>query len=74
MNLTNEQVQAIRDGEPVPVIPPEVGAECILLRRDVYERAKQTVEDHLPTPRAIAGVVRATADDDEFDDYREYKR
>jgi hypothetical protein len=74
MNLSNEQVQAIRDGEPVPVVPPEVGEECILLRRDVYERAKQTVDDDLPSPRAIAGLVRATADEDEFDDYREYKR
>jgi hypothetical protein len=74
MDLTNDQVQAIRDGEPVPVMPPEVGAECILLRRDVYERVREVVEDDLPTSRTIAGLVRATLDDDQFDDYREYRR
>jgi hypothetical protein len=38
MSLTNEQIQAIREGEPVPLVPPEVGQECVLVRRDVYER------------------------------------
>lgn len=74
MDLTTDQVQAVRQGEPVPLVPPEVGEECILLRRDVYERVKQAVADELPTSRAIAGLVRATLEDDEFDDYREYKR
>lgn len=71
MNLTTEQVRAIRDGESVPIVPPEVGEECILLRRDVYDRV---VVDDLPTSRAIASLVRATLDDDQFDDYREYRR
>jgi len=74
MNLTSEQVRAIREGEPVPVVPPEVGEECILLRRDVYERVREGVEDDLPTSLAIAGLVRATLEDDQFDDYREYQR
>jgi hypothetical protein len=72
MNLTNEQVQAIREGESVPIVPPEVGEECILLRKDVYDRV--VAGDHLPTSRAIAGLVRATLEDDPFDDYREYRR
>ena len=38
MNFTSEQVQAIRDGCPVPVVPPEVGEECVVLRRDAYEK------------------------------------
>jgi hypothetical protein len=74
MNLTSEQVQAIREGEPVPVVPPEVGEECVLLRRDVYERVRGVVEDDLPTSRASGNVVRATLDDDEFNDYQEYRR
>ena len=74
MDLTNEQVQAIRDGEPVRFVPPEVGAECILLRVDVYEKAKGVEEDDLPTSRAIGRLVRATLDDDPFDDYQEYRR
>jgi len=72
MNLTNEQVRAIREGEPIAIVPPEVGEECILLRRDVYDRV--VTERDLPTSRAIAAVVRATLEDDQFDDYREYRR
>jgi hypothetical protein len=74
MNLTNEQVRAIRDGESVPIVPTEVGEECVLLRRDVFERVRRTAEDDLPTSRAIAGLAGATLDDDPFDDYREYRR
>jgi len=75
MNLTNEQVQAIREGEPVPVVPPEVGEECILLRRDVYERAKQAGENDLPSSLAISRMVRAVAGDEEdLDIYQQYKR
>jgi hypothetical protein len=74
MNLTNEQVRAIRDGEPVPVVPPEVGEECVLVRRDIYERARPALADDLPTSQTIARLVRATMEDDGFDDYREYKR
>jgi hypothetical protein len=74
MNLTNEQIRALREGESVPIVPPEVGEECVLLRHDVYERLKAAAEDGLPTPRAITGVVKATLDDDPFDDYRDYRR
>ena len=74
MDLTSEQVQAVREGEPVPVLPPEVGTECVLVRKDVYERVKEAIEGDLPTSRAIAGLVQATLDDDEFDDYREFRR
>ena len=31
MNLTSEQIQAIRQGEPVRVILPEIGEECVVL-------------------------------------------
>jgi len=71
MTLTNEQIQALREGESVPVVPPEVGEECVLLRRDVYERVKAAADEDLPTSRAIAGLVRATIEDDPFDDYRD---
>ncbi|MGA2619282.1 MAG: hypothetical protein ABSF26_16865 [Thermoguttaceae bacterium] len=74
MNLTNEQVQAIRDGEPVPIVPPEVGEECIVVRRDVYQRVREFAKDDLPTSRAIGNLIRATLEDDEFDDYQEYRR
>ena len=75
MDLTNEQVQAIREGEPVPVVPPEVGEECILLRKDVYERVRQAGEDDLPSSLAVSRMVRAVAGDEEdLDIYQQYKR
>jgi hypothetical protein len=72
MDLTNEQVQAIREGEPVPIVPPEVGEECILLRRDVYER--QTLEDDLPSSLTISRIIKAVAGDEDLDSYQKYKR
>ena len=48
MNLTNEQVQAIRDGATVPIIPPEVGEECVLIRRDAFERMTRIRYDDRP--------------------------
>jgi len=74
MELTNEQVQAIREGEPVPVVPPEVGEECILLRRDVYESVKQAVGDDLPSSRAISQMMQAVAGVEDLDFYQQYKR
>jgi hypothetical protein len=74
MNLTSDQVRAVRDGDAVPIVSPEIGEDCVLIRRDVYERLREVVEDDLPTSRAIAGLVRATLEDDPFDDYQEYRR
>jgi hypothetical protein len=45
MNLTAEQVIAVNEGQPVSVTPPEVGAECVLLRADVYARIKNLIYD-----------------------------
>jgi len=72
MTLTNEQVPAIREGESVRIVPPEVGEDCILLRSEVYDRV--VALDDLPTSRATAGLVRATLEDDPFDDYRDRRR
>ncbi len=75
MELTNEQLQAIRGGEPVPIVLPEVGEECVLLRRDVYERMTQADDDDLPSSATIARIVEAVAGDDEdLDYYQQYKR
>jgi hypothetical protein len=75
MELTNEQLQAIRGGEPVPVVLPEVGEVCILLRKDVYERITHAEDDDLPNPRTIGRIVEAIAgDDDDLDFYQQYKR
>ena len=80
MNFTNEQVHAIRDGCPVPIIPPEVGEECVVLRRDAYEKIKHLFYgDSEPDPARFYTLVSAImaeddADDPTLDSYQKYKR
>jgi hypothetical protein len=38
MNLTPEQMAAVKQGEPVRLMAPEINAEVIVLRADLYER------------------------------------
>jgi hypothetical protein len=77
MDLTSHQIQAIRDGEPVRVVPPEIGEECVLLRKDIYERIAHLLDD---TPPADEELIRLgweagkkigwdTPEMSEYDDY-----
>jgi hypothetical protein len=69
MNLTSEQVQAIREGEAVPVVPPEVGEECVVLRRNAYEKIKHLLDDESePDPTGFYPIVGATMAEDDADD------
>jgi hypothetical protein len=74
VDLTSEQVQAIREGEPVPIIPPEVGEECVVLRRDIYEKGKDRAADGLPTPLAVSRMMATASEDEDLDFYQQYKR
>jgi hypothetical protein len=80
MNLTSEQVQAIRDGCPVPVVPPEVGEECVVLRRDAFEKLKHLLYDdsEADATRFYPLVSAMMADDDVNDSalesYQKYKQ
>jgi len=80
MNLTSEQVQAILQGAPVPVVPPEVGEECVVLRRDAYEKIKRLVYDDTEADPArfypLVGVIMAEddANDPALESYQKYKR
>jgi hypothetical protein len=80
MNFTSEQVQAIRDGCPVPVVPPEVGEECVVLRRDAYDRIKHLLYDDKeadPTrfyPLVSAMMAEDDANDSALESYQKYKR
>ena len=75
MNLTSEQVHAIREGEPVSVVPHEVGEECVLLRKDVFERiVKRATEDDLPSSLAISRTMAAISEDDDLESYQKYTR
>jgi hypothetical protein len=65
MNLTSEQLRAIKEGDPVPILLPEVGEECVLIRRDVYEQVQHALDDDLPSPLAISRMMRAAAGDED---------
>ena len=48
MNLTSEQVRAVRDGDTVLLVPPEIGEECVLIRRDTFVRLMRLTYDDTP--------------------------
>lgn len=50
MNLTNRQIESLRHGEPVYIQNEDVGAELVLLRRDLFE---ETFEFHDWDPRLM---------------------
>jgi hypothetical protein len=64
MNLSAEQVQAIKDGEPVRLVSPEVGEECVVLRADVFDRVKRLSYDDSPwTDEELRNTAARTFDD-----------
>lgn len=59
MHLTAEQERAIQNGQAVAVTVG--GAECVVLRKDVYERAEQV--DYSPwTKEEMDWLASETAD------------
>jgi hypothetical protein len=80
MNLTIEQVTAIKDGEPVRVTLAEVGTACVVVRADVYDHS--TTRPHNDTelsPRELYHFVDGVmAEEDAGDptlaDYQIYRR
>jgi hypothetical protein len=74
MTLTSEQILAVREGEPVSLVLPEVGEACVLLRQDVYEQAKRSAEADLPSSLGISRLMAEVAGEDDLDSYQRYKR
>ncbi len=79
MTLTIEQIQAIRDGEPVRLILPEVGEECVVVRATEY------ADSSMPSPgldprQAYAAIDEAWSEDwdapgmEEYDRYEEHRK
>lgn len=57
MDFTNEQIRAIKEGEPVPVVLPG-GEQCVVVRKDVYERiAHVPYDDSQPTDEELARLA-----------------
>ena len=59
MNLTSEQVAAIKNGEAIPIDVDHT--QCVLIRRDMYDKVKRAVEyDTSPwTEEEMEGLAEA---------------
>ena len=60
IELTEEQRQAVRSGEPVEVAAPEIGKNVVLLRVDAFEEIREILQE-VRTRRAIAAVAARNA-------------
>ena len=74
MNLTSEQILAVREGEAISLVLPEVGEACVLLREDVYEQVKNSADADLPSSLAVSRLMAALADEEDLESYQQYKR
>lgn len=80
MTLTTDQLEALKQGVPVRLVPPDMVVECVVLRADVYDRVKTLLYDDSPLrdDERLAAIKsageRAGWDDPELDVYEEYRR
>jgi hypothetical protein len=71
--LTREQKRALEQGDAVPVCIDDT--ECVVVRRDIYERVKRIIHDHSPVdPEETYPLIEATLDDVGLERYQQYKR
>jgi len=72
MTLTKEQRNAVGMGEPVTV---EIdGAPCVVIRKDVYEKAWKLIDfSEMPPEEAYAAIEAAWGDDPGLDCYQDLK-
>jgi hypothetical protein len=73
MNLTIDQLRAVREGEPVRISDPEIGPECVLLRADVYARVKCLIDNdsEFGAQEASSTINEIMRDDDLQDPWLE---
>ncbi|HTN03976.1 MAG TPA: hypothetical protein VL132_18955 [Planctomycetaceae bacterium] len=80
MQLTREQLQAVRSGEPMTVNDPEIRPECVLVRADVFARVKDLLYDDADfSPREAYPLVDRVMAEDDADDpalesYQSYRQ
>lgn len=69
IELTEEQRQHLQQGKSVRVPVPEIGADCVVLRADMYERLQSVLEDDAGLDmRTVALLIeRNMREDDEND-------
>ena len=73
MDFTAEQIQAIREGEPVRIMLPEIGQECVVLRAADFEEIGRFSEETDPN-QAYPAIDEAWRDDWEFPGMEDYDR
>jgi hypothetical protein len=79
MNLSAEQVEAVREGKPVRILAPEIGTECILIRADVYAQGQAVFDDSPLTKEERLRLLqefgkRGGWDDPDMDVYEDYRK
>ncbi len=73
MNLSGDQLKALQSGSPVPLNLD--GTDCVVLRKDVYEKVKRLIyDDSEMDPRETYPAVLAAWDqDDSPNDFECYR-
>jgi hypothetical protein len=78
--LTDEQCEAIKQGQAVHVTDSQSQLECVLVRSDVYDRLRALLFDDGPlSPEEKLAAIRAAGlranwDDPALDVYEQYRR
>ncbi len=67
IELNETQCRSLQQGEMVRVSVPEVGAECVVLRADVFDRQQMEFDDD-PSMRAVAALIEKNMREDDADD------
>ncbi|HEX5445194.1 MAG TPA: hypothetical protein VFW87_15250 [Pirellulales bacterium] len=67
MQVTPEQLHAVRQGEPVRLTSPDDGVECVVLRADIYDRVSALFDDSL-NDSDVGVLIERTMLDDDADD------
>ena len=78
MDLTSDQIRQIKAGSTVRVSPPEVGADCVVLRADVFQRVQSILNDDF-SAADIGQLIARNMSEDDVDDpllesYQHYRR
>ena len=77
MDLTEAQLHAVKLGQPVRIVAPEVGGECVIVRADVFDRLRSVLYDDAPLSQGeksrllVEAGLRAGWDDPEMDVYND---
>ncbi|HJT36005.1 MAG TPA: hypothetical protein VJ783_28540 [Pirellulales bacterium] len=77
MQVTSDQIQAIRQGEPVRIASQEDGLECVVIRADIYDRVSALLDDSL-SEADVGLLIERTMHEDDLQDpllesYQKYR-